>query len=118
MRTIRLLVPALAIAVIAPTSSQADHAGCLATPAEPVCTYTALGEHQAIPVVASGWEITVVRNNTTVKLAGGVGGPGDTGLHDVFALPNETVTVTLKPDGPGGLPAGLITSGNTSGHLP
>lgn len=112
-----LVAIGLAGALGAPVPSQATHAGCLATTAVPSCTYTAMGEHSAIPVVASSWEITVVRNGVTFILANGPGGAGDVAIHDVGAAPGEVVTVTIKSDGPGGLPVGLITSGNTSGHL-
>lgn len=113
-----LFVGLVTVALLVTVPAGANHAGCFATTATPACSYTAIGAHQAIPVVDSSWEITVVREGVTVVLASGSGGEGDAGLHDVAASPGELVTVSIKSDGPGGLPVGFITSGNTAGHLP
>lgn len=102
---------ALLATIVAPTGAKAEHGGCLATPAEPTCTYNALGDHTAIGATQDGFEIFVTRSiggqPTKVVLAQSTGGDA---LEDVAAFAGELVTLKLAS------PAGVISSGNTSGH--
>ncbi len=105
-----------AAAILATGAAQGEHAGCVATTAEPTCTYTAIGAHQALGFSQGGWEASVTRtvNGTPTKVVVGTSAGGSSALGDVTAAAGELVTFSLKPGAQGVI--GAVSSGNTSGH--
>lgn len=114
----KILAAALvSAALLGPSAARANHAGCLATPATPSCTYTAVGSHQCIGFSEATWSVTVTRvvggEEQEVVLAGGQGAIVGDGVDAFFG---ETATLTINGDGPGGAPLGVVSCGNTAGH--
>lgn len=112
-----LCAAVLAGALVAPPALSDPHGGCLVTPAIPTCVYTAIGPHQALGYAAGTWEAWVIRKvsgeDRKVVLADGTGPIVGDGID---ASEGERVTLQLNADGPGNLPVGVVSAGNTAGH--
>ena len=101
----------------APAVVQAYHAGCVATPAAPTCSYKAIGEHQCAGYTDSTWEVFVTRTiNGTPQKVVLASGKGTIVGDGVASQVDETTTLTLHADGTQGRPLGVVTCGNTAGH--
>jgi hypothetical protein len=124
----RTSLVALAAALLAPIHVEADHAGCVASPAAPRCSYKATGAHRCTGHTDGTWEAYVMRpiqvgdreELRKVVLAGHEGtvvGPAG----DVAAFPDEVVTLVINADGWGDtadVPGGLVSCGHAAGHSP
>jgi hypothetical protein len=103
---------ALVAACLTPNHVEASHAGCVASPASPRCSYKATGPHRCAGYTDGTWEAYVMRPEKVVLASHAgmvVGAAGD-----VDAFPGEVVTVVINDDGGGG----LVSCGHAAGHPP
>jgi hypothetical protein len=62
------------------------------------------------------WEVTVVRGGRTVVVGGGPGG-GPFAISAVGANQGEVATIEMMPAAGQPVPVGIISVGNTAGHI-
>lgn len=113
----RLLMIVAVLGVVS-VPAMGNHAGCLASTAAPVCTYTAAGPHSWAAATPNAFQIWVTRNGQKVVLADRAADVTQAvagGLDAVGANAGELVTIEMIPDAQGYV-IGAVSSGNTSGH--
>lgn len=109
---------ALVGAALAAAPVFANHAGCVASTAQPTCTYTAAGDAGWAAATPNAFEIWVTRDGEKVVLASrgaNVAEPISGSFTAVGATPGEKVTVQIAPDAQGRV-VGAVSVGMTDEH--